>query len=161
MKRLFLDTEFTDLVPWNKLISIALMTEDGKYFYAELTDTYRHSDCSHFVINSVLPYLKGTEYRMTEGECALKITQWIEDLGNEYVLAMDNGDWDYPHLQKLIEMTSLWPSNLVRNKDIKFIINPDDVLEIVLQNKFDVHNALDDAKVMMLAFEKGVAREYR
>lgn len=37
--KLFLDTEFTDLVPGNKLISIALVAEDGEYFYAELTDS--------------------------------------------------------------------------------------------------------------------------
>lgn len=90
MKKLFLDTEFTDLVPDNKLISIALVTEDGRSFYAELTDTYERSECSDFVMNFVLPFLKGKEYEMSEYECALKIAQWIEDLGEPVILGLDN-----------------------------------------------------------------------
>ena len=43
----FFDTEFTELGPNAKLISIGLVTEDGRHtFYAELTDTYELSDCS-------------------------------------------------------------------------------------------------------------------
>ena len=51
--KLFLDTEFTDLVPHNKLISIAMVSDTGNYFYAELTDTYELKDCSEFVINNI------------------------------------------------------------------------------------------------------------
>jgi hypothetical protein len=51
----FLDTEFTDFVR-PELISIALVAEDGREFYAERTD-YRHDDCSDFVRETVLPLL--------------------------------------------------------------------------------------------------------
>jgi hypothetical protein len=34
----FLDTEFTDLTQGAELISLALVCEDGRYLYAELTD---------------------------------------------------------------------------------------------------------------------------
>lgn len=43
----FLDTEFTAFVRPD-LISIALVAEDGREFYAERTDYYRE-DCSDFV----------------------------------------------------------------------------------------------------------------
>lgn len=160
MKKLFLDTEFTELAPGNKLISIALVAEDGRYFYAELTDTYKHSECSEFVINFVLPFLKGKEYEMSECQCALKLSQWIEDLGGEYILALDNVSWDFPHLRHLIEMTSLWPVNLSKENYFKFMVMNDDAERIVIEHEFDIHNALDDARAMQIAYIEGKAWEY-
>lgn len=52
---IFLDTEFTDFVQLG-LISIALVAEDGREFYAERTD-YRQGDCTDFVCSAVLPLL--------------------------------------------------------------------------------------------------------
>jgi len=153
---LFLDTEFTDLIPENKLISIALVTDDGhRSFYAELTDTYELEDCSAFVKSYVLPFLKGDPYKMSEYQCALKIAQWIEDLGEPCKLGLDNISWDYPHLKRLIQMTSLWPGNLDRNDYFKFQVMNDDAMEIVMEHDLDIHNALDDAKAMAIAYRKG------
>ena len=39
--RLFLDCEFTQLSAAAKLISLALVAEDGREFYAELLNTWR------------------------------------------------------------------------------------------------------------------------
>jgi len=157
---LFLDTEFTDLHHEAKLISIALVSEDGKSFYAELADTYERCECSDFVMNFVLPFLKGGEYKMTESECALKMATWIEEQGHEFIIACDNISWDLPHLRRLLNKTTVWPSNLDKNDYYKFIIMDDDLEQIVLENNFDVHNALDDAMVMMLANKAGKAYEY-
>lgn len=59
--RIFLDTEFTDLVGVvhdPALISIGLVTEDGRSsFYVELTNNYTEDVCSYFVIQNVLPLL--------------------------------------------------------------------------------------------------------
>ena len=41
-------TEFTDLHWQAKLVSIGLVAEDGRTFYAELSDTYQVADCSAF-----------------------------------------------------------------------------------------------------------------
>lgn len=46
---IFFDTEFTSLHWQAKLISIGLVTEDGRKFYAELSDTYQMTECSDFV----------------------------------------------------------------------------------------------------------------
>ncbi|MGV3581255.1 MAG: hypothetical protein ACO1N8_03025 [Methylophilus sp.] len=44
---IFFDTEFSSLYETPKLISIGLITEDGKQeFYAELSDTYKPNDLS-------------------------------------------------------------------------------------------------------------------
>jgi len=55
---LFLDTEFTGLMADPNLISIALVSEDTREFYAELTDTW-DMECDEFVQEQVLPLLDG------------------------------------------------------------------------------------------------------
>lgn len=159
-KLLFLDTEFTDLVPHNKLISIALVTEDGKSFYAELTDTYEQKECSKFVIAYILPLLRGGEYAMTENECALKMATWVEDLGDDYIIACDNISWDKPHLERLLNKTGLWPANLDKEDRFKFMVMDDIATQIVIEHDLYIHNALDDAKAMQIAFQMGEAWEY-
>lgn len=86
----FLDCEFTNF-DQPKLISIALVTEDGKHsFYAELTDTYKYADCSEFVIENVLPLLDAKEYsppeanvnstvhaKMTFVQCSEYMKRWM------------------------------------------------------------------------------------
>lgn len=147
--RLYLDTEFTDLIPGNKLISIALVNESGQSFYAELTDTYELKDCSEFVKSFVLPFLRGDPYRMSRYECSLKIGGWIEDCGPECILACDNPGWDIPHLKMLLE--DCWPENLHRNQYHPIYVPSEMEEEIVLKHGYDIHNALDDALVMMEA----------
>lgn len=160
MKLIFIDCEFTNLVPNNKLISIALVSETGEFFYSELTDTYERCECSDFVMNFVLPFLKGDPYKMSEYYCALKIADWIENIGEPCMLACDNVSWDFPHLKRLIELTEVWPANLKRDEYFRFRIMDDVAERIVLENNFDIHNALDDAKAMMLAYKIGEAWEY-
>lgn len=147
--RLFIDTEFTDLVPWNKLISIALVDEKENYFYAELTDTYELKDCSEFVVEHVLPYLRGGEYRMTFRECALAIGSWIEDRNEPCILACDSPSWDIPHLRNLVY--PIWPTNLEEKLIFPLRIPYHIAEDIVLENGYKVHNALDDALVMKKA----------
>ena len=115
--KLFLDTEFTDLVPDNKIISIALVDENGEFFYAELTNTYELEDCSDFVLNFVLPLLRGGEYKMSSQECSLRLGSWIEDRG-PCVIACDNPGWDMPHLHRFLD--PIWPANLEIFSDVVF-----------------------------------------
>lgn len=147
--KLYLDTEFTDLVPHNKLISIALVSEDGEYFYAELTDTYSVDDCSDFVLGHVRPFLRGGDFEMTFQKCALEIGQWIEERGKNCILACDNPGWDLPHLRRLLG--DLWPDNLHKNQYHPVYVPSEVEEELVMENDFDIHNALDDAMIMMLS----------
>ena len=147
--KLFIDSEFTDLVPDNKLISIALVDENEEFFYAELIDTYELADCSEFVKNTVLPLLRGGEYQMSAFDCALKLGSWIEDRGPDCILACDNPGWDIPHLKRLLE--SLWPENLHKNQYHPVYIPYHIQEDIVLEFDYDIHNSLDDAMVMKKA----------
>lgn len=146
---LYLDTEFTDLVPGARLISIALVDENENSFYAELTDTYAVEHCSAFVKQHVLPYLRGKDYQMSFQECCLKLGNWIEDRRVNCVIASDAPNWDMPYLQALLK--DCWPGNLEKNL-VVFISIPEHIKEdIVLENKYVVHNALDDALTMKKA----------
>jgi len=147
--RLFLDTEFTDLIPGNKLISIALVDEDENYFYAELIDTYELKDCSEFVKSFVLPFLKGGEHRMTSYDCALKLGNWIESRNVPCMIASDAPGWDIPHLNKLLQ--PLWPANLEKGITFPIRVPADIEKALVLKFDYDIHNALDDAFVMKKA----------
>ena len=153
--KLYLDTEFTDLRPDAKLISIALVDEDGDYFYAELTDTYKLEDCSPFVKSYVLPFLRN-ENRMSFYECSLKIGDWIDTKG-ACIVASDNPSWDMPYLRKLLE--PVWPENL-QTFPLRISISDPVKEDIILENDFDINNALDDARVMMLADKQSKAEEY-
>jgi hypothetical protein len=149
--KLYLDTEFTDLVPGARLISIALVSETGEYFYAELTDTYKIEHCSDFVKAYVLPLLRGGNYSMTRSECVLKLADWIESFDERCVVVSDAPSWDMPFLTSL--MSILWPSNLEKYC-LMTIVCRDVLDEIVVENSYDIHNALDDALALMKGASK-------
>lgn len=90
----FLDTEFTDPLEC-ELISVALVTEDGRYLYAELSD-YDQTRCSQFVRAAVLPQLgniPGTE--TSRQALPQKLRQWIQELQDTVILACDHPtDWE-------------------------------------------------------------------
>lgn len=146
---LYLDSEFTILAPGNKLISIALVDENEDYFYAELSDTYELKDCSDFVKESVLPFLKGGEYVMTSYECALRLGSWIEDHGMPCILGCDNPGWDMPHIHRLLD--ECWPENLHKNQYHPVYVTGDQESHLVAEFGYDIHNALDDAMIMKKA----------
>ena len=145
--RLFLDTEFEDLAPNAKLISIALVDEDENYFYAELTDTYELKSCSEFVKKYVLPLLLHKN-KMTHYECSFAISNWIENRNCPCVIMSDNPSWDIPYLNKLLE--PLWPDNLEK-RVIPIRVSIEKEQELVNKFNYKVHNALDDALVMKKA----------
>jgi len=74
--RYFLDTEFTDFVD-SELISIAIVSDDGREFYAELTD-FNEAACSGFVRKYVLPQL-GTHpgHSMSRVQLRGELLAWL------------------------------------------------------------------------------------
>ncbi len=110
----FFDTEFTTLKAGEQpyLISIGCVAEDGREFYAELSDTWHAGLCSEFVVENVLPLLQGGEYRMTEAELAVRLKRWIEELTDEEVIfRTDAPRYDWPWIEALGKDYG-WPTNL-------------------------------------------------
>lgn len=90
----FLDTEFTDFLQPD-LISIGLVSEDGREFYAERND-YRREDCNNFVVSDVLPLLRRVpNSRCSAAHLTFRLREWIEALGEPVTLVFDYiTDWE-------------------------------------------------------------------
>ena len=91
-----LDTEFTDF-PESEcdLIAIGLVAEDGREFYAELTD-YRQEACSGFVKEVVLPLLRQHKTRIegTQWEVARALNEWLQPYEQDCTICFDySTDW--------------------------------------------------------------------
>lgn len=85
---IFVDTESTDFIQLG-LISIGLVADDGREFYAERTD-YRREDCSDFVRSAVVPMLgriAGAACARTE--LAKRLRAWFEALAEPATLVFD------------------------------------------------------------------------
>jgi len=77
MMRLFVDTEFTDLLDC-ELLSIGIVSDDGREFYAERNDVDL-TRCSDFCRVAVLPQLGREESAIgPEAEVSTRLTQQSE-----------------------------------------------------------------------------------
>jgi hypothetical protein len=110
---IFLDTEFTDFIDCD-LISIGLVDDNGREFYAESTQ-YRKEACSDFVKEVVIPLLGKHKDTIVDNEwcIAKELNEWLKYYENDIVnIAFDyNGDW-----QLLTQLLVLVPEEeLVQN----------------------------------------------
>ena len=137
MKLIFFDTEFTGLIIYPRLISIGLVSEDGREFYAELSDTYQASQCDQFVQEAVLP----------------RLGNWLEGFDEPVVLATDSLSWDWPWVHEIFCEPYTWPENLDGKP---LILNQSDEFNVAVENAFAGglrrHHALDDAKANRLGW---------
>lgn len=164
----FFDTEFTtlDVKGYLALISIGLVAEDGREFYAELSDTWNSNMCSSFVIDVVLPLLEGGKYRLTEEQTVIRLKEWIEALGgDEVVLRSDAPIYDWPWVAKMFNFYGCWPVNLRRKCGMIYFRTQRH------QNRYDAglteywneyrarrHHALVDAKSLRYAWKFAIRR---
>lgn len=149
--RIFFDTEFTKLSHEAKLISVGLVSEDGREFYAELADTWRLADCSGFVKSAVLPHLEGGSALMTRAELCLHMGGWLESFEVPVQLVTNAPTWDWPWLDYIFDEDYLLPANLER---CPALFDPSEQkLEMVRQQgRYRHHHALDDARILRLAW---------
>lgn len=166
----YLDTEFTDF-KGSKLISIGLVTGDGeRSFYAELTDNYAETDCSHFVLEIVLPLLdapdlpsvvdcKAVYARMTTDQCRQHLTAWFAAIPQTVTVVTDS-TYDQEFLRALFR-DHPWPANV--GQYLEYVAMGDCEWECYgsrtermfkAHPEFRRHHALDDAKVMMKVMEE-------
>jgi hypothetical protein len=91
----FVDTEFTDFKNM-QMISLGLVSEDGKHeFYVEITD-YDLNARSQFVNDVVVPLLDLPKYGMLYSEAATKLKDWVDSLPTQQVIFVVDygGDWN-------------------------------------------------------------------
>lgn len=115
--KLFLDCEFTRFSAQAKLISLALVAEDGRGFYVEVIDTWREDDCSDFVKRIVLPQLWGGDYAMPIIEARSTLLRFLATYDEELEVVTDAPIYDWELFCELVYGDGRWPRN-VRNYPI-------------------------------------------
>ena len=144
--RLFLDCEFTELSAAAKLISLALVAEDGREFYVELLDTWQEEDCSDFVKEIVLPQLWGGSYSLPTAEARMSLLRFLTSFKKEVEIVTDAPQYDWELFCDLVYEDGRWPRN-VRNF-------PTDAttLEAISLGAPLPHHALMDARIIAKMF---------
>lgn len=180
--KIFLDTEFTGLHQNTTLISIGLVAENGREFYAEFTD-YDHNQIDDWlqenVINGLFYILggHGGPFRQyTEGahvgcmgtkkEIAKKLEGWLSEFGKVEI-------WSDCLAYDWVLFCQLWDGALSVPKNIYYIpfdictlfkakgIDPDINREQFAEMTGDArrkHNALWDAKIIKACYERLIAK---
>src|SRR5471032_45559 len=112
---IFLDTEFTDSLDCD-LISIAMVSEDGKHeLYIERSD-YRAEWCNSFVHAAVLPQLGNAGPALDRQQLADRLMTWFATLNSSVTVACDSfTDWEL-----LIDaLGDVRPANLIGRNDLQ------------------------------------------
>lgn len=112
--RLFLDCEFSQLSAAAKLISLALVAEDGSEFYVELLDAWQEEDCSDFVKEIVLPQLWGGSYALPIVEARMSLLRFLTSFKKEVEIVTDAPQYDWELFCDLVYDGGRWP-RIVRN----------------------------------------------
>lgn len=146
---LFLDTEFTDFHD-SDLISLALVSECGRYeFYAERTD-FDVSRCNEFVRSTVLPKLGVSNAGpgpLDRKALAVALHAWLNRLHDldpgSYVMVFYDFDTDFKLLvEALCGEKPAW----LEGANISDQVNPISWAKSALDDSQVVHHALYDAR---------------
>lgn len=146
--KLFLDCEFTQLSAQAKLISLALVAEDGREFYVELLDTWRPEDCSDFVIKVVLPQLWGGAYAMRIINARAALLQYLGSFSETLEVVTDAPGYDWMLFCELAYSEGNWPHNVL-NAPTNAV-----TLEACNDGSPLPHHALLDARIIAGMFKQ-------
>jgi len=154
--RIFVDTEFTDLLDC-ELLSIGLVAEDGREFYAERSDVDLER-CGDFARVAVLPQLRqdGSE-AFTEEELGSRVREWLAQFQPvaPVLISVDHPvDWELcSYLVR--DPESLVMPTWVKGQSIRGAIDPLLIELYWTQHGRRSHHALHDARANRFAFLQG------
>lgn len=117
--RVFLDTEFSGLGQRRpRLISLALVAEDEGIppLYVETPSESWSEKATPWVMENVVPLLRGGESVVPLDEARARVLGWLEGLGAEIVVVTDCPEYDFAFLQAVLEP---WPG-IVAREAVKF-----------------------------------------
>jgi len=166
--KIFLDTEFTGLHQNTTLISIGLISECGKTFYAELTD-FNLAQCDEWIMENVLSnlclkqphdYSNGVKVLCNTKNLKRELSNWLKQF-DEVEIWSDCLAYDWVLFNEILGHALNIPENvyyipfdictLFKIKGIDPDISREEFAEIKEKQK---HNALFDAKVIKKCYEK-------
>ncbi|MFZ3003423.1 MAG: hypothetical protein WA071_24115 [Undibacterium umbellatum] len=151
MKRIFIDTEFTDFLDLH-LISIGLVSAADEKFYAEVS--YPDASCSAFVREAVIPLLgKIPGAAMSKDSLCEQLLAWLTAIRPENTdieICYDyQTDWDL-FIDAIDYQVPAWCRPRLISSNI------DEVLKYEFYKKHELpqHHALYDARANMAAFQE-------
>lgn len=166
--KVFFDTEFTGLHQKTTLISIGMVSEDGKTFYAEFTD-YDKKQIDEWLQTNVINNLArslGTLHQMADSTSYGKTHVIVRDL-ERWLKQWDTVEmWSDCLSYDWVLFNQLWGHAFNIPKNVYYI--PFDICTLFKVKGIDTdinreefvgttgvkHNALHDAMVIKLCFEK-------
>lgn len=145
--RVYLDTEFADWDdPATDLISLGMVAEDGREFYAESAEFERRR-CTNFVKFEVLPQLGAPGVlRLNTSELKQAVLAWTATIPNPEIAVDYDGDWKL--LSRLLEPDV--PAGLVVTNIYKQI-DKQALEDYFVQHGLTKHHALHDARALRFA----------
>lgn len=108
--RYFIDTEFDDWKPWPQLISIGIVADDGREYYAEFAE-YDRESAKPWVAEHVLPHLGPMEAAKPLSQIRLEVTAFFRTRPNEVWAVLPHYDWVLFH-HGLFENMDHVPANV-------------------------------------------------
>ncbi len=170
--RIFIDTEFTDLRQSARLISLSLVSECGKSFYAVFND-FELQQCSPFVKETIIPDIQNIQQNNTLEAFKIKdntlnivsaLKTWLNQFEAIQMWAdVPHYDWvlfcelfggalhipEHIHYMCMDLSSLLLAKNCDYNKKRIDLIDKQDIPE-----DYVMHNALSDAQVGMCILKK-------
>lgn len=179
--KVFFDTEFTGLHQNTTLISIGMIAEDGRSFYAELND-FDESQVDEWIQNNVInnlvcydrsryseSFINGTLVVTGNREqVSNRIAKWLSEF-EQVEMWSDCLSYDWVLFCQLFGHAFNIPKNvyyipfdictLFKLKGIDPDISREDFAGAVSWNVEHKHNALHDAKVIKACYEKLISTQ--
>ena len=152
----FLDTEFTDFAR-PSLISLGLVAEDGREFYAELDDYHRDA-CNEFVRKTVVPLLgRVPGATCHRAELTGRLHVWFEQLSEPATIVFDfAGDWHLLSHAMFSRDQQSTPPNFGEPLHLgnSSITHPvfEQALNFTYTQDWPPHHALADARALMAGY---------
>ena len=162
-----IDTEFTGLDQIQpKLISLGMVDETCRSFYAEWPAIDYRQECSEWVVENVLPHLWGGQYILPEAQLKERLRAWIEDIQDRAMFVTDSPDFDFELVKPLLDP---WPRNLAKvplQFDVTSMgVNKQDWLAGIMDRYHTPerpgHHALHDAFALREGFMAALERGWR
>lgn len=164
--RVFFDTEFTGLHQNTTLISIGMVDEAGREFYAELMD-YDPAQCDDWINDHVIANLTGRN-RVTTSKLRKQLQDWFAHYGDDQVyMWSDCLAYDWVLFNNIFGNAFAIPKNvyyipfdlctLLSLKAIDPDINREEYVKERINGQDAVkHNALWDAMVIRACVDKAM-----
>lgn len=144
----FLDTEFTNFVQ-RQLISIGLVSLDGKHTFYKEVKHYCPSICSEFVKDTVIPLLSCTPETMIPlRDISALLRDWFLRLDSDNVTVIVDHEFDLEQLRNLLGEIPEW----IELANIGYFLDDTAFEQFFKDNNLKQHHALNDAMANRHAF---------